>query len=86
MNLIALSMLVSLILIVANFLDPRASSKNDRVSGIVKLSLGVLLGFVIILLYGLGLPGLRFLFMFIGVGGILHILLTDRLGRTFKLT
>lgn len=69
-------MFVSLLVIVANYLNPRNASTAQFISGLLKLSIGILLGFAIILLYGVGFPGLRYLFMIIGIGGILHLVLS----------
>jgi hypothetical protein len=77
MNLIALSMFISLIVLLANSFDPRVPH-TEYTSNIVKVLAGIVLGFVIILLYGVGFPGLRYIFFLIGIGGIFHLILTSR--------
>lgn len=76
MTMIAFSMFISLILLVFNSLDPRTKTRSDIYMSLMKLGIGVTLGFIIILLYGIGIPGLKYLFMFIGFGGIVHLFLT----------
>jgi hypothetical protein len=85
MNLIAFSMFVSLIFILVNNLDPRTNDVGERASGLIKLLCGAILGFVIILLYGIGMPGLRYIFLIIGFGGILHLCVSHTLLRTYKI-
>jgi hypothetical protein len=69
-------MFISLIVLMVNSLDPRIANKTDITNTFIKLGLGSVLGFMIILLYGIGVPGLKYLFMFIGVGGVAHLFLS----------
>ncbi len=79
-------MFVSLIFIIANTLDPRLAKGAEFYTGIVKLLVGTLLGFVIILLYGVGFPGLKYIFVFIGVGGILHLFLSEKYQDSYRVS
>ena len=81
----ALVMFVSLILLVVNAFDPRIANKADIIYTMIKLSVGAVLGFFIILLYGVGVPGLKYLFMLIGIGGITHLLMSYKTPEVYKL-
>jgi len=75
MTVMAWMMFLSLILLIINSVDPRFTSKSEIMSVLFKLGIGSLLGFCIILLYGVGLPGLKYFFYIIGIGGIAHLFL-----------
>ena len=75
MVVMAWMMFLSLILLVINSVDPRFASKTEIFSAVFKLGIGALLGFFIILLYGVGLPGLKYFFYILGIGGIAHLFL-----------
>lgn len=76
--MIAFAMFISLLLLMFNSLDPRTVRRGEVYGSLMKLVIGTTLGFVIILLYGIGIPGLKYMFMFIGFGGIVHLFLTYR--------
>lgn len=78
MNLLALLMFISLIMIVITSFDPRFVTVKEVKSTLIRFSMGVVLGFFIMLLYGLGFPGLRYLFMLIGIGGFAHLFITRK--------
>jgi hypothetical protein len=84
MTMLAFIMFVSLIILMVNSFDPRLASKADITNTFVKLCLGVLLGFFIILLYGVGVPGLKYLFAFIGFGGIAHLFLSYKSPESYR--
>lgn len=74
--MLAFAMFISLILLLLNSVDPRTASRGELYTTLAKLFIGSMLGFLIILLYGVGVPGLRYLFMLIGFGGLAHMILT----------
>lgn len=78
MTMLAFAMFISLILLIFNSIDPRTSTRGDLYSTLTKLFIGSMLGFIIILLYGVGIPGLKYLFILIGFGGLAHMILTYR--------
>lgn len=71
-------MVISLLMVLVTTLDPRISNTQEIKSGLFRLSLGGVLGFIIMLLYGLGFPGLQYFFMIVGIGGIVHLFATRR--------
>lgn len=67
-------------MVVLTSLDPRSATFDQIKASLFRLGIGIVLGFVIMLLYGLGMPGLRYFFMLIGIGGVAHIVAARKTG------
>lgn len=82
MNIIAVLMVVSLLATVITSIDPRVAGISHLKTEIIRISIGIILGFALLFLYGLGIPGLKYFFFVIGIGGFIHLFFSQSDNRS----